>query len=354
MTTKRSDDIHYIWWLVLVAAVGVLFYLLGPILSPFMFAAILAYICDPLVDKMEIRKIPRTAGVILTTILFGIVFISLLLILVPLFEKEVRLLLGRLPVYVDWFETQLAPWLKSNFGVVLQLDAATFKSALASHWQNAGGMAAKVLPSLTSGGFALVGVIANFVLVPVVFFYLLRDWDVMIAHIDEMIPRRWHAQVNVLAKDVDQVLAEFLRGQISVMLLMSLYYTIALWVVGLEYALPIGIMSGVLVFVPYLGMITGLTLATLAGAMQFHGLGEMVPVWIAFGIGQLLEGMVVTPWLVGERIGLHPVAVIFALLAFGQLFGFFGILFALPASAALLVGLRHLRRNYLNSSMYKV
>lgn len=351
MTTKRSDDLHYIWWLALVASVGLLFYLLSPILTPFLFAAILAYICDPLVDKLEARKIPRTAGVVLTLFFLLVMLVALLLILVPLFERETQLFILHFPGYIDWFRAQTAPRLHA-LGIDLQWDVAMLKDSLAAHWQSAGGMAVKVLPSLTSGGLALVGVFVNLVLVPVVLFYLLRDWDVMVARINEMVPRRWHARVADIARDIDQVLGEFLRGQILVMLLMSLYYACALWLVGLDYALPIGVVAGLLVFVPYLGMILGLTLATLAGAMQFQAIGGLFPVWIVFGVGQMLEGMVVTPWLVGKRIGLHPVAVIFALLAFGQLFGFFGILLALPASAALLVGLRELRRKYLDSSTY--
>ena len=193
----------------------------------------------------------------------------------------------------------------------------------------------------------------NRLLVPVVLFYLLRDWNALLARIDGLLPRRWHAQFGVIAREVDAVLAEFLRGQIAVMLLMSVFYVLALWLAGLEFALPIGIITGMLVFVPYVGMLTGLVLATLVALMQFPSVSGVIPVWIALGIGQALEGMLVTPLLVGQRIGLHPVAVIFALLAFGQIFGFFGVLLALPASAALLVGLRHLGRHYLDSSLYK-
>ena len=189
-------------------------------------------------------------------------------------------------------------------------------------------------------------------LVPVVLFYLLRDWDKLVANVDSIIPRRYHDRVTTLAREVDEVLAEFLRGQISVMLLMSAFYVIGLWIVGLEFALPIGIITGMLVFIPYLGVMVGLILATLAAFMQFTSIAGVIPVWIVIGAGQLAEGMLITPKLVGDRIGLHPVAVIFALLAFGQLFGFFGVLLALPASAALLVWLRHLQKDYLVSSVY--
>ena len=211
----------------------------------------------------------------------------------------------------------------------------------------------KLFESLRIGGLALLGFVVNLLLVPVVLFYLLCDWNVMLAHVNRMLPRRWQPNLTGIAKEIDTVLAEFLRGQIAVMLLMSVLYVLGLWLAGLEFALPIGIITGMLVFVPYVGMLTGLMLATLVALMQFPGAGDAIPVWIVFGIGQALEGMLVTPLLVGKRIGLHPLAVIFALLAFGQIFGFFGVLLALPASAALLVALRHLGRQYLSSSLYQ-
>jgi predicted PurR-regulated permease PerM len=211
----------------------------------------------------------------------------------------------------------------------------------------------KLLASLKIGGLALLGFVVNLLLVPVVLFYLLRDWNDLLARVEGLLPRRWHGQLTGIAREIDAVLAEFLRGQLAVMLLMSVLYVLGLWLAGLEFALPIGVITGMLVFVPYVGMLTGLALASLVALMQFPGIGAAIPVWVVFAIGQALEGMVVTPLLVGQRIGLHPLAVIFALLAFGQIFGFFGILLALPASAALLVGLRHLRNVYLNSSLYQ-
>jgi predicted PurR-regulated permease PerM len=158
--------------------------------------------------------------------------------------------------------------------------------------------------------------------------------------------------VRVIAAEVDAVLAEWLRGQMLVIALMSVYYVIALWLAGLKFALPIGIITGLAVIVPYVGIALGLFLASAAALMQYETLGGLLWVWLAIGIGQALEGMIVTPLIVGERIGLHPVVVIFALLAFGQVFGFFGVLLALPASAALLVGLRHVRAAYMAGPLY--
>jgi predicted PurR-regulated permease PerM len=352
MNTEHADDIHYLWWLILVCATGGLIYLLSPILTPFLLAAVIAYICNPMVTQMADKKIPRTVGAIVVMLLLLGVFAALILIMVPLFEEEARRLLNKMPVYLDMLRNHVIPWLETRLNISLQLDMNILKQAISEHWKSAGGMAAKVLPSLTSGGMAIVEFLVNLLLVPVVLFYLLRDWHVLIKLADEMIPRYWHHQVLQLARETDRILAEFLRGQLSVIVLMSICYVTGLWLVGLEFALPIGLVAGILVFVPYLGMIVGLTLATFAALMQFQSWSGVIPVWAVFGIGQLLEGMLITPWLVGDRIGLHPVMVIFALLAFGQLFGFFGILLALPVSAVMLVWLRHLHQRYLGSDLY--
>lgn len=346
MTLSRFAAVQ---WLSVTAVVAVLLYLLGPILTPFVAAAILAYICNPLVRRLCGWKVPRTGAVVLVMGGALLLAVSLLLIMLPLLEKEIGLLAERMPDWIEAARVRLQQW----SGAELQWDGATIKQMLQSHWQGAGGAAAKLLPAIGGGTGALVALLANLLLIPVAMFYLLRDWDEMTARIDHIVPRPWHARVREIAAEVDGVLAEFLRGQVSVMLLMSVFYVVALWLVGLEFALPIGIVAGMLVFIPYLGMILGLALATLAAAMQFTEFGSVVLVWAAFGAGQLIEGMVVTPWLVGDRIGLHPLAVIFALMAFGQLFGFFGVLLALPLAAMLLVALRHVKTAYLASEMYK-
>jgi predicted PurR-regulated permease PerM len=340
-------------WLSFIVVLALLMYLLGPILAPFVAAGILAYICNPLVQRLIDRKVPRTWAVVL--VMSGLLLLAslLLLIMLPLLEKEIGLFVTRFPEWIEAARMQLLPQLQQWFGVSIEWDSQSLKNLLLNHWQSAGGMAGKLLPWLGSSGGAIAGVMINLLLTPLAMFYLLRDWDALVSRLDELVPRHWHAKVRKIAGEVDDVLAEFLRGQISVMLLMSLYYMVALWLAGLEFALPIGILAGMLVFVPYLGMIIGLLLATLAAIMQFPDFGGVLLVWIAFGVGQLLEGMAVTPWLVGDRIGLHPLAVIFALLAFGQLFGFFGLLLALPLSAILLVALRHGKGWYLDSDLYK-
>ncbi len=339
-------------WLSFAAVLAVLMYFLSPILLPFVAAGILAYICNPLVQRLCACKIPRTAAVLLVMCGLLLTCTLLLLIMLPLLEKEVSRFVSRLPDWVEAARVHLLPLLQSWFGTELQWDSAAVKKLLVSHSQGAGGIVEKLLPWLGSGGGAIIGVLVDLLLIPVAMFYLLRDWNDNLARVDRLTPRHMHAKAKEIVIEIDRILAEFLRGQISVMLLMSAYYVLVLWLVGLEFALPIGIVAGLLVFVPYLGMITGLVLATLAALMQFSTFGNVALVWAVFGAGQLLEGMVITPWLVGERVGLHPLAVIFALLAFGQLFGFFGLLLALPLSAILLVTLRYGMVWYLSSTMY--
>jgi len=353
MTPKILAEPNNVWWFVPAAAFLLLLYYLSPILAPFLFAAILAYISNPLVSALARHRVPRALGAVLVMLLLGGLLVLLLLILLPLFVKEVGLLSERLPGLAAQLNDNLRPWIKARFGAELQLDLAALKKLIGDNLQGADGLGRQLLASLKIGGLAVLGFVVNLLLVPVVLFYLLRDWNGLLARVDALLPRRWHPQLTGVAREIDAVLAEFLRGQIAVMLLMSVLYVLGLWLAGLEFALPIGIITGMLVFVPYVGMLAGLLLATLVALMQFPDAAGVVPVWIVFGIGQSLEGMLVTPLLVGRRIGLHPVAVIFALLAFGQVFGFFGVLLALPASAALLVGLRHLGARYRASSLYQ-
>jgi len=350
MTLSRFAALQ---WLSFAVIAVVLMYLLSPILTPFVAAGILAYICNPLVQRLCACKIPRTLAVLLVMSGLLLLFALLLLIVLPLLEKEISLFAASLPAWIEAARVHLLPKLQQWFGADLQWDSEAVKNILLSHWQSAGGIVEKLLQWLSSSGGAVIGVLVDLLLIPVAMFYLLRDWNIWLARVDGLIPRHLHTQVKEIVVEVDRVLAEFLRGQISVMLLMSGYYVLVLWLVGLEFALPIGIVAGMLVFVPYLGIVTGLILATLAAVMQFTEFGNVVLVWAVFGTGQLLEGMVVTPWLVGERVGLHPLVVIFSLLAFGQLFGFFGLLLALPLAAISLVGLRYGKAWYLSSTMYR-
>jgi predicted PurR-regulated permease PerM len=327
--------------------------LLAPILTPFLAGAMLAYILNPGVDRLARHRVPRALGATLMILGLMLALLLLVLIVAPLIQKQVAELSLHVPGFLSKLDEVVAPRLKAWFGWDIHFDVASIRAFISENWQSADGLMPRLLASLKLGGLALAGVFANLMLIPLVLFYLLTDWPDIIARLDRAIPRRWHEQVRAIATDIDAVLAEFLRGQLSVMGLLAIYYTIALWLGGIDFALPIGIITGGLVFVPYLGFALGLALALVVAALQLDGLHSLVVVGVVFGFGQVLESFFLTPRIVGNRIGLHPLAVVFALLAFGQVFGFFGILLALPASAVLLVGLRRLHRAYYDSPFYR-
>ena len=262
------------------------------------------------------------------------------------------LLLQKLPAYFNTAKSSLEPWLQKNFGVGIDIDFAQIQQILTENWKTAGNFAKNIAQTLSTKGLVFIGWLANLVLIPLVLFYLLVDWNILVNKVGQLIPRKYIAKTQEIALEIDAVLAEFLRGQLSVMLLMSMFYSAGLWLAGLEVAVPIGILSGLLGFIPYLGFGLGLILGLFSALLQFGNITDIIPVLVVFGLGQIVESMVLTPYLVGDRIGLHPLVVIFALMAGGQLFGFAGVLLALPVSAALAVGFRHAKQTYLTSQFY--
>ena len=350
---SKADRLQTALWIAVGLAALALLYALSPILTPFLLAGILAYICNPVTDRLAGWGLPRMAAVVLVILALAAMTAGLVLIILPLLYEEAMLLAARMPEAMALVNEKLAPWLRQNFGIKLKLDAASLQKLAAGNWDTVQVVLERIYSSLKIGGVALVGLAVNLMLAPVVMFYLLLDWHGMLARLSGIVPRPWHAKLRQIAGDIDGVLSQYLRGQILVMAILAVYYSMALWIADIPSALSIGVVTGLLIFIPYLGYATGLILALLVAVLQFAGWGPIVAVLIVYGIGQVLESFVLTPFLVGERIGLHPLAVIFALMAFGQLFGFFGILAALPASAALLVGLRELRLLYLDSRFYR-
>jgi predicted PurR-regulated permease PerM len=344
---------HYLW---IVGAVVVIYFALtrlGAVLTPFLIGAILAYLGTPLVDALERRGVHRGVGTTITVLLFGVALLGLFLVLVPLVQAEVSLVMKRMPELFTLASERLLPWLDRVFGITIALDFATIRDVLADNLESVRDVGFRLLAGVKTGGLLLVSILVNLALIPVVMFYLLRDWTRIVERIDDLLPRRWETKVRQIAREIDDVLAEFLRGQVLVMLVLAIYYALALWAVGLNHAFAIGVLTGLLVFIPYVGFGLGLVLGMVAALLQWSGLPFFLTVLAVYGAGQLLENYVLIPYLVGDRIGLHPVAVIFALLAFGQVFGFAGVLLALPVSAALLVALRHLRVAYADSPLYR-
>ncbi len=344
------------WW-ILAAILVYLFYLLEPVLTPFLAAMVIAYMLDPLVDRLSETgihnwKIGRTLATLLVMAGVILALIGLLLVIIPLLQQQSMLIVQRLPALVDHFHQQVEPWLQQRFGIRFDINPNAIQKLVTDHWQTASSFVGSVLLSAGQKGLSLIGMLANILLLPIVLFYFLRDWDDMMEEIGELIPRDWIGRVKKIAQDIDSVVAEFLRGQLSVMLSLCVFYSVGLWLVGLDMALSIGLIAGLLSFVPYLGFALAFILAMMLALLQFTSLTEVVPVLMVFGIGQFVESFFLTPILVGDRIGLHPVLVILALMAGGQLFGFAGVLLALPVSAAIAVGLRYLKKSYLSSDTY--
>jgi len=350
-TQKRTAT-----WCLIAALLLLALWFLGPVLTPFVVAAVLAYALTPVVDKLDDMgrgRLPRVLAVLIVETLFLLILLSILLLVVPIFAKELPLLREQLPLLADRLNNSLGPWL-AQFGIKVSLDVASIKTFVVKYLNaNVEDAFGSVMSSLKLGGSVALTIVGNVVLIPVALFLLLNDWDRFVARVVELVPPKMRASFDSFTEEADIVLGQYLRGQLLVMGVLAIYFSVALTLFGFDLAVPVGVFTGLAFFIPYLGFGLGLILAFLAGILQFGSWYGVLVVAGVYGAGQLVESFYLTPRLVGERIGLHPLAVIFALLAFGQLFGFLGVLIALPTSAVLLVGVRRVRASYLASKLYQ-
>jgi predicted PurR-regulated permease PerM len=341
-------------WAALALGALWLLWLLAPVLTPFVIAAMLGWLGDPLVDRLERTGRSRNTSVALVFSGMALVVTIVLVLLVPLIERQIATLISSLPHYRDWLLGTAIPWLEARTRMEIStwLDFNHLLELVRSNWERAGGVATTLLGYLSRSGFAILGLIANVVLLPVLTFFFLRDWDVLVARVGSLIPRAYLATASRLALESSDVLGAFLRGQFLVMVILGVMYGLGLWSVGLDLGILIGIIAGLLTFVPYLGPASGIILGCIAALVQYGDWQHIAGVLIVFGIGQVIESYWLTPKLVGDRIGLHPAAVIFAVLAGGQLFGFLGMLLALPIAAVANVLLRYAEQRYTHSRLY--
>ena len=339
--------------LALALIVGALLWLLAPVLTPFAVAAMFAYLFDPLVARLQRLRLGRATATTIVFLSLSLALILVLLWLIPYLQHQVATFIRRLPDWVAWLQTDAVPWLNAKFDLELDLpDAQQLAAVLQQHWKEAGGLAATILAGVSKSGFALVTWCVHVLIVPVAFFYLLRDWRGMIKQVHELLPRSIEPVASRLARESDQTLGGFLRGQLSVMIVLGVMYAVGLFAIGLDVGPLIGIVAGLISFVPYLGAIIGVLMGVIAALVQYHDWMHVAGVLIVFGVGHLVEGYVLVPRLVGEKIGLHPLAVIFAILAGGELFGFLGVLLALPIASVAMVVLRYLHERYRASELY--
>lgn len=341
-------------WLILVAFMGWVLYLIGPALVPFVIAGLFAYLFNPIVEKLERRGIGRSLGVSLVFLILTLVIVGIVLVLIPFMNRQVTSFIDQLPRWTAWAQGVATPWIEKHFGVSLDtFDSEGLVAMLKGHWKEAGGFATTILAKVSKSGFAIIAWALNLVIVPVAAFYLLRDWNVVVSRMHALVPRSIEPIVVRLTRESDDTLGGFLRGQLSVMIILGSIYGVGLWASGISIGPLIGMIAGLISFVPYLGAIVGVGIGVIAALAQYQDSFHVMLVFIVFIIGQLLEGYVLVPKLVGDKIGLHPVAVMFAILAGGELFGFVGVLLALPVAAIVMVLLRYAYERYTNSEMYQ-
>jgi predicted PurR-regulated permease PerM len=339
-------------WLLLALVGLALLWLLAPVLTPFLIGAVLAYALHPAVERVARVGVPRALAVLAVEIAMIIALLTLVLLMVPILSKEIPLLREQVPLLADRLNSALTPWL-AQFGVHVALDTASIKDFIFKYLNaNIEDGIAALMSSARIGGSIALTLVGNALLVPVVLFYLLMDWPQLVRRMQELLPLRLRPGFEGFMLECDAVLGQYLRGQLLVMVIMAVFYSVGLGLFRFDLAVPIGVFTGLAMFIPYVGFSIGMVLALLAGVLQFTGWFGPLAVAVVYGIGQLVEGLYLTPRLVGKRIGLAPLMVIFALLAFGHLFGFAGVLVALPVSAVMAVGVQRLRALYLESRLY--
>lgn len=341
-------------WTAVGLGVFWLVWLLAPILTPFVLAAMLGWLGDPLVVNLKRRGRSRNVAVTLVFTAMTLLVALILVLLVPAIESQIATLIESLPRYRDWFMGVALPWVegKTRMEITTWLDLDHLIELVRSNWERAGGVATTLLGYVSRSGFAVLALVANIVLLPILTFFFLRDWDVLVARVASLVPRDHLPTVSRLASESSDVLGAFLRGQFLVMVILGVMYGAGLWAVGLDLGILIGIIAGLLTFVPYLGPASGIILGVIAALVQYGDWQHIAGVLVVFGVGQVIESYWLTPKMVGDRIGLHQVAVIFAVLAGGQLFGFLGMLLALPVAAVANVLLRYAQERYTHSKLY--
>ena len=335
-----------------VALIGAL-YLFQPILTPFVLGGLIAYLGDPLVDRLEHRGVGRTLGVAIVFVLFSAIITLAIFFALPMLLHQLDALIGKVPDIYRWLTQEALPWLQQRLDLPeRRLPQVDWSGQLADNWQSVGKFTAQSLKRITGSGANLLLSLANLALVPVVAFYLMRDWNVLLGKALGIVPRSWQERTVELASEADEVVGAFLRGQFLVMCALGAIYSAGLWLVGLQLAMLLGLIAGLSSIVPYLGFMVGIVASLIAAYAQFHDWTMLLWVVLVFGVGQAVESMLLTPILVGDRIGLHPVAVIFVLMAGGQVAGFVGVVLALPVGAVIMVFLRHAVQHYRSSELY--
>lgn len=346
MALPVRDQVKY--WGIAVAVFFVVLWLLGDVLLPFILGGAIAYVLDPIADRLERLGLNRILSVAVIALVATIAFVLLVLLVIPTLIQQAAALIDAAPSYIATIQT----WLTERFPELVDSESTIRKqlTAIGEMVQSKGG---QLFNGVLTSALSLINLIILLVVVPVVAFYLLLDWDNMVARIDELLPRDHAPIIRQIAGDIDTTLASFIRGQGTVCLSLGIYYALGLMLVGLNFGLVVGFIAGLITFIPYVGALVGGVLAVGLALFQFWGdWGWIAAVAGIFAFGQFLEGNILTPKLVGSSVGLHPVWLLFALSVFGTLFGFVGMLVAVPIAAILGVIARFAIAQYKTGRLY--
>ncbi len=352
MKFDRVNRLIFLW-------IGIIFTIfiihrLSSVLIPFLIAFGLAYLGNPIVQKIEHKRIPRVLAVSIVFAGFLLLIALFLTVVVPELINQILIFVDKIPTYYFWVQDNVFPRFERILSMEdIHANQETARKALTKSLNLIGSITSKIAPSITGVILGIIGFAVSLFLIPMITFYVMRDWSTITEKIETLIPRGIFPQTKSFLHEANHMLSSFLRGQLTVMLCLACIYGVGLSIIGVEYSLVIGMIAGLISFIPYFGATSGVIMGLLVTWFQYGTITHLALVGGVFAIGQLMESFVLTPILIGDKLGMHPVAVVFALMAGGSLFGFTGILLALPICAVLMVALRRLYHWYTNSDFYK-
>lgn len=353
MDTQKKMSNNRIFWLSLFVFFCIAVYVLRSVLLPFVAGIIIGYLLDPLTSKVEKWGLGRTWATILVMILVVLIVFPLLVLLIGVIDEQLGRFISSVPNYLSALLKKVEPLFVELQQRFPDLEADKMRQYVRNNISNGLKVFGTIIKSVLTNGFAFFNILSLLLITPVVAFYMLRDWDTFVKKVRGLLPRNSKASIEKQAKEIDRILAGFIRGQLSVCLLLGTFYAVGLYIVGLDLGVLVGFIAGIISFIPYVGTITGFVISMGIAFAQFNEMSQILQVVAVFAAGQFLEGNFLTPKLVGDSVGLHPVWIMFALLAGGVLLGFLGLMIAVPVAAVLGVLLRHQIDNYKQSSLYQ-
>lgn len=350
---SKSENKNWIFWITLLVIFTSLVYILRSVLLPFVVGIIIGYLLDPLATRLEKLKINRTLATCLVLLLVAVILIPAFIALVGMIDEQLALFINAVPKYMEALSQKIEPIIANIQDNFPNFNQEKLREYLRGNMSNGLKLIGSLLRKLISGSYAVFNILSLVLITPIVTFYMLRDWNDFTKKVDSLLPKAYKKEIRTQAKEIDKIISSFIRGQLSVCVLLGTFYGVGLSFVGLDLGLLVGFIAGIISFIPYVGSIVGFITAMAIAFAQFNDWVPIAQVVGVFAVGQFLEGNFLTPKLVGDSIGLHPVWVMFALLAGGVLLGFLGLMIAVPLAAVIGVLARFAISKYKQSSLYK-